>query len=336
VIFGEKGTPVGAVYPPSLTGAPSIDDSYRALTQSLPPRLAELAEALPWRLGLVAKPDGSWGEFVGLHPNRELPLYAAQAREDSTRLSLPEEQLHRFLRAHHMGGFYWLLRDRLRDGQVARSDERLPELAARLGESWRRALLEAAGDPELVELLIEDATDRWRMGTALERRVLAAGGVEPARYAWLVQEKLCWIGAPSRALLLVTGGSDRAGAFMRAHDLFLLSLQVIDDVIDRDEDRALYGGDVPAALRCSPGGLLRVAPKLAGRASAVAAGGGFTWWASWLSAFRDAIASWRLPGDGLADELEGIGIAGEMEEAAVDPDEPDGKGTSPPPAPAHA
>jgi hypothetical protein len=105
--------------------------------------------------------------------------------------------------------------------------------------------------------------------------------------------------------------------FLHAHDLYLIGLQTIDDVIDMDEDRALRGADVPSALRCSAGALVRTAPKLVRRAAATAAAGGFTWFATWLDAFAGAISSWRLAGDALNDELDALGIAGEIEDAIL-------------------
>ena len=147
--------------------------------------------------------------------------------------------------------------------------------------------------------------------------MLAAGSVRAPIYAAIVREKLGWIGAPSQALLQATGDRRRVNAFLHAHDLYLVGLQAIDDVIDMDEDRALRGTDVPSALHCSAGALVRAAPKLVRRAAATAAAGGFTWFATWLDAFADAISSWRLAGDALNDELDSIGIAGEIEDAIV-------------------
>jgi len=299
---------------------PSVEETYAALQAWLPADLRPLAESLPWKLGLARSPDGGWSEFVGLHPNRALPVYAAEVDDGDGAICLPPERLRLFVAAHHLGGFYWLLRDRLRDGQIGAAAERehLPELARAFGQRWREVLARATGDETLVDLLVRGATSRWRRGTELERRAAASGTVHPTQYAAYVRDKLAWIGAPSQGLILACGDAARLGAFLRAHDLFMLALQVIDDVIDRDEDRALRGRDVPTALHCSPGALLRVAPKLAGQAAAVAQAGGFSWFSSWLDAFGDAIVAWRLEGDALADELEAIGIAGEMEEL-VDP-----------------
>jgi hypothetical protein len=303
-----------AAHPPPLPGAPGFDETYRWLVAGLPARLRAPAERLPWKLGLTQSPDGRWSDFVRLHPNRELPLYAAQARGGE--LGMTAVELGHFLRAHHIGAFAWLVRDRLEDGQVAIDDELL-ELVETFEERWRQAIVVGTGDPLLGEALFRRATRRWQRGTRAERSVLAGGSMRAPIYAAIVREKLAWIGAPSQALLQARGDSRRLTLFLHAHDLYLLGLQTLDDVIDRDEDRALRGADVASALRCSPGALVRAAPKLVQRAAATAAAGGFTWFAAWLDAFAAAVSSWRLPGDALNDELDAIGIAGEIEEAIV-------------------
>ena len=291
---------------------PTVDGSYRVLVGALPEALHATAERLPWRLGLTQSPDGGWGDFVGLHPNRDLPIYAAQAADAG--LVPTRSELRRFLRAHHFGGFCWLLRDRIEDGQVD-ADPRLLELAEVFEANWREALAQAMGDGTLAEALCDRAAARWQRGTRAEQRLLASGSVRAPIYASVVREKLSWIGVPSQALLMMHGNARRVTAFLHAHDLFMLGLQAIDDVIDIKQDRALRGCDVPTALGCSPGALIRVAPKLLARASAAAADGGFGWFATWLDAFANATQSWRLAGDPVGDELDAIGVAGEIEEA---------------------
>jgi hypothetical protein len=304
-----------ASHPPELPKAPTIEDTYAALVGSLSADLRALAERLPLRLGLTASPDGSWSDFVGLHPNRALPVYAAQAANGT--LGLAEEDLIRYLRAHHIGGFTWLLRDRLEDGQVVDPEDGLFELAEVFDRRWRDALTAATGDAPLADLMCRRAAARWRRGTGAENRLLGTCAVRAPIYAAIVREKLSWIGVPSQALLLSHGDPRRVARFLHAHDLFMLGLQAVDDVVDANQDRALRGGDVPTALGCSPGALVRVAPKLVQRAAVAAGEGGFTWFANWLEAFADAIVSWRLDGDRVGDELDAIGIAGEIEEAVL-------------------
>jgi hypothetical protein len=312
---GEGRRPPLQIQTQGWAGALSVDDSYRLLTSCLPPRLQAAARGLPHRLGIGREPDSGWEEFVTLHPNRALPLYAAEDPHGGDGLALRPALLRVYEAAHHAGGFFWLLRDRLRDGQVA-GDTLLFELEAAFGERWRCAVTDATGDEELADALIAEVAARWHLGTAQERESLSAGVATPGPYAALVRDKLRWIGLPAQCLLAGgAGGGERARAFQHAHDLFLLALQVIDDVNDREEDRALYGHDVPGALGCEASALLRVAPKIAARAAAVAAGGGFSWFAAWLTTFAQALDAWRLPGDALGDELASIAIAGEMEEA---------------------
>ena len=127
-----------------------------------PRALRALAERLPWRLGLTQSPDGGWSDFVGLHPNRALPVYAAQAPDgDAGRHRRPT--CVRYLRAHHIGGFTWLLRDRLEDGQVASPTDGLFELAEVFEQRWREALARR-----------RPATRRWRSAVPPRRRALAA------------------------------------------------------------------------------------------------------------------------------------------------------------------
>ena len=291
---------------------PTIDGSYRTLVGSVPEALRATAERLPWRLGLTQSPDGGWGDFVGLHPNRELPIYAAQGADGN--LGTTRAELRRYLRAHHYGGFCWLLRDRIEDGQVD-ADRLLMELAEVFEVRWRDSLALAMGDGTLAAALCDRAAGRWQRGIRSEQRMLAAGSVRAPIYASVVREKLSWIGVPSQALLMMHGNARRVTTFLHAHDLFMLGLQAIDDVIDIKQDRALRGCDVPSALGCAPGALIRVAPKLLRRAAVAGTEGGFGWFATWLEAFARATESWRLDGDPMGDELDAIGIAGEIEEA---------------------
>jgi hypothetical protein len=306
--------PPDSAHPPALPGLPTVDGSYRSLLGSLPAELRETASRLPWRLGLTRSPAGGWGDFVGLHPNRELPLYAAE--DGDGELAVPRVELRRFLHAHHLGGFCWLLRDRIEDGQVD-DDPRLRALGAIFEDRWREALAGAMGDGTLAEALCDRAAARWQRGTRAEHRLLAARSMRAPIYASVVKEKLSWIAVPSQALLMKRGTARRVTAFLRAHELFMLGLQAIDDVIDTKQDEVLRGGDVPTALGCSAGALMRVAPKLVQRAAEVATEGRFGWFARWLEAFARAIAGWRLAGDALVDELDAIGIAGEIEEEVL-------------------
>src|SRR6185295_7349878 len=230
--------------------------------------------------------DGTFEDFVTFEPNRNLPDFVTAGPAGSD--AAPEERarLSRFRRAHHVGAFFWLVRDRLADDQTA-PDAALLQLGDLLFQRWALALEEAAGDAALARGVIADATARWRLGTADERRTLSQGqgGTTPAFHAATVARKLDWITAAARTRLLADGEPQRAQQFQRAYQCFLLGLQCIDDVSDDAEDRALRGSGVAAALGCAPGALLRAAPKLVARSVDMANEGGFARLASWLTTF---------------------------------------------------
>src|SRR5262245_3418440 len=175
----RRRTPARAAHPPPLPGVPEFDETYRWLVDGLPARLRHPAERLPWRLGLTQSPDRPWSDFVRLHPNRELPLYAAQAPGGA--LALSTVDLGHFLRAHHLGAFAWLVRDRLADGQVgggsAETGHHLIELAEIFEQRWREEIVDGTGHAVLAETLFRRATLRWQRGTRAEQSVLAAGSM---------------------------------------------------------------------------------------------------------------------------------------------------------------
>lgn len=291
----------------------SIDGTFRELTASLPESVRPVLSGLPHRLGLTSSTEGEFGDFVRLHPNRELPVYAA---EDASSLGggdeLSPDRVASFQRAHHLAAFYWLVRDRLADGQVVANDT-LAQAGELLRQRWVETLAAATEDPGVAHDLIEEVTLHWERGIRGEKEALRRGVTTPGMHGRVVVDKLRWISSASVALLIDRGQQDRAQLFRRAYDLFVLALQCIDDVNDQKEDEALYGSSVPAALGCSSGTLMRAAPKLAARAAAVAAGGGFGRFATWLGVFARALGTWRPEGNPIADELGAIALAGELD-----------------------
>jgi hypothetical protein len=284
-----------------------MNESFRELIDTLPRSARRLARWLPHRLGLTAARDGTFEDFVTFEPNRNLPDFAAPDFPSGD-----AERLRRFRRAHHFGAFYWLVRDRLADDQTA-PDRALLQLGDLMFQRWALALEWAAGDSRLARDVIADATARWHVGTADERRTLQQGAIAPAFHAATVTRKLDWITSAARLSLQAIGQQERARQFQRTYDCFLLGLQCIDDVSDEEEDRALRGCSVPEALGCSPGALLRAAPKLVARAAGLADEGGFGRLGSWLSTFSRAIEPWRMVGDPIADEMEAIALVGQMD-----------------------
>jgi hypothetical protein len=292
----------------------SFDGTFRELTASLPESVRPALSGLPHRLGLTSSAEGQFGDFVTLHPNRELPVYAAEDGLSLDGEEMSPDRVASFQRAHHVAAFYWLVRDRLADGQVT-TDDKLAQACELLRQRWVETLTAATEDPGVAQYLIEEVTLDWERGVRDEKETLRRGVTTPGVHGRMVVDKLRWISSASVALLLDGGQLERAQLFRRAYDLFVLALQCIDDVNDQKEDEALYGSSVPAALGCSSGTLMRAAPKLAARAAAVAAEGGFGRFATWLGVFARALGTWRPEGNPIADELGAIALAGELDGA---------------------
>ena len=64
-----------------------------------------------------------------------LPVYAAEDASGLGGDEMSPERVEAFQRAHHLAAFYWLVRDRLADGQVA-ADDRLAQAADLLHQRW--------------------------------------------------------------------------------------------------------------------------------------------------------------------------------------------------------
>jgi hypothetical protein len=302
---------------PLAVSSASFDRTFRELTSSLPESVRPVLSGLPHRLGLTPEAEGQFGDFVTLHPNRELPVYAAEDGAGICGDEMSPDRVAAFQRAHHLAAFYWLVRDRLADGQVT-ADDRLAQAGELLRERWVETLTAATEDPSVAHYLIEEVTIDWERGVRDEKEALRRGVTTPGMHGRMVLDKLRWISSASVALLIDRGQLERAQLFRRAYDLFVLALQCIDDVNDQKEDEALYGSSVPAALGCSSGTLMRAAPKLAARAAAVAAEGGFGRFATWLGVFARALSTWRPEGNPIADELGAIALAGELDGAGED------------------
>ena len=310
-----RTVPSPGAHPPPLPGAPGFDETYRWLVDGLPARLRQPAERLPWTLGLTQSPDGRWSDFVRLHPNRELPLYAAQAPDGE--LGLTAAQLTHFLRAHHLGAFAWLVRDRIEDGQVE-VDDQLLDLAEAFEQRWREAIIDGTGDGLLADALFRRATARWQRGTRAERK--RAGGRFGAG-ADLRGHRPGEAGLDRRAVAGAVAGDRRP----TARECVLARARSVPGRPPGHRRRDRQGARI---ARCA-------APTFRARCTArrgrwcgrhqsscsgplrAAATGGFTWFATWLDAFAGAISSWRLAGDALNDELDSIGIAGEIEDAIM-------------------
>ncbi|RKH43797.1 hypothetical protein [Corallococcus sicarius] len=254
------------------------DLEYAVTLDALPTDLQPFAKELPFHLGLTAHPEGGWEDYSALAPFQRLPAYAA---ERSGPALAPEFQA-RYLRAHHRGGFFGLLIDRLEDGQVPVRPE-WPRLRQALFDQWLQSLTEATGNEALATQALHAAIEDWIDAVATERALRTRRRLSVAQYARLVSQKVSWLGTSAFCLLLAHGDPARLPVFRRAFDLLLLSSQCLDDALDADEDTRLHGIGFPEALGHPPRGLLRTAPGVARLGATLAREGGFHELGTWLA-----------------------------------------------------
>lgn len=258
----------------------SVEGTWNECCKRLPEKLRPMSVQITRRLGLTLGPDESWTDFVRLEPNRDLPLFAVDAAH---RDGLADAVVARYCEAHHCAGFHGLLIDRLADRQ-AEAPGALAEMLPHTLAWWRAALTSATGDAGVAQAAIDASLRAWRFGVAVERRGLASSSVTPGRYAQIVTTKLRWIGVGTHVMLRSLVGSDRARAFRKVHERFLLGLQCLDDAVDGDEDRETFGCDYASALGVPRGALVLAAWAFTQQAAARARRDRFMRFADWLDA----------------------------------------------------
>lgn len=266
----------------------TVDASYSEWLEaaSTPRELRVIAGELPFRLGLTKTADGRWGDFIRLDPDRDLPLYA-------TRPGMAEASLNLFLRAHHIGGFYGVLRDRLLDGQVEPSAG-LTTIGRALLRAWVDALAAAIGKREVAKAAIVQVLKRARIGAKMERD-MRLGRSHFSRYALSTHLKLDWITLAARMQLDMFGDHAGARAFTRAFHRVLLALQCRDDVDDAVEDRRLHGISMADALGISENVLFRTSVHLFRDAARLARLAGFSELAAWSTAQLASCERFHFP-----------------------------------------
>ena len=255
-----------------------IDQRYRQFVTELSETDARVAEALPYRLGLVEQRDGRFSDYVQLLPLRELPTFAESSMPDA---ALDEAALDRYRLAHYHAGYFGLLIDRLADRQSKEQEALLP-LRQPLLDAWCHSLAAATGNATLAEQAIVAALAAWRRGIGLEREAMTGRRLSVAQYVELVGLKVAWIETASLCRLLRGGEPTRARDFALVVRLLLLSSQCLDDVKDAAEDESLHGLSFPAALNLPSGALVRAAPKLAELGAKLAQEAGFVRLADWM------------------------------------------------------
>ncbi|MBN1206214.1 MAG: class 1 isoprenoid biosynthesis enzyme [Myxococcaceae bacterium] len=277
------------------------DLEYRRTVAEMPVDLRPFAAELPFHLGLTHRPDGGWEEYAALAPFQSLPAYAA---EDTDRPGPPltPESLSRYLRAHCRGGFFGLLIDRLADGQVPERPE-WPRLRQCLAERWEQSLADATGSQALAVQAVRASVQAWAEGLQMERALLSRRRMSMEQYVNIISQKVAWLGASSFCLLLAHGRPERLRTFRLAFDLLLLSSQCLDDAVDHAEDERLQGISFPAALGYPPGGLVRVAPRVARLGAETARAGGFLRLGEWLSERARELDAVGAGGDPVQNEM---------------------------------
>jgi hypothetical protein len=259
-----------------------VEASYARLVARLDGPRRALALELPRRLGVSARAVGGWEDFTALPPMRDLPRFAGCGAVD-------EATIERFTFAHHCAGFYGLLVDRLADGQAPAPDD-LSRLRSFFLAQWEDALGAACGQPARARRTIHRAMVSWRRGLEVERAALRRQRLTPEVYLRCIRRKTRWLGVTACMLVERAAGRRRALQFQRCFDLMLWSLQCLDDEIDRDEDRELFGLSFAHALGYCDGALLRASFHLCSAAAAAAREGRFCALAAWLGARASGLA----------------------------------------------
>lgn len=299
----------------------SIDATYRASLQGVPPRLGLLAATLPHRLGLTLNHEGGFDAFILLDVNRDLVRYAAEDPASPGRSLLSDERLARYRAAHHLAIVVDLLTDRIEDGQASR-DARLSRLRRTLLRRCHAALAEATGDGTLARRAVVDALAQQRRGAGEERAALASRTLTPARYAQAVRQKSRIWGMTARALLEASGAPARARALGDVYDAFLFALQCRDDAEDHEEDLAVRGASFPAALGVPAAALARAAIVVVAAAVPRAEAAGFHELDAFLQRWLAAIAPSGRPVEPAIERAAAI-VAEAWEAQAITPPRPD-------------
>lgn len=280
-----------------------LEAMYDRVLRTLPADVLPMARTLPQRLGLTERAEGGWSEFAQLAPSRDLPWFAAEDRLGDL---VSDFALDRYRFAHCCAGFYFLLIDRLADGQV-RDEEGLAALEPHLLDAWAMALGDATRDGGMTARAIGDARRRWRAGVSAEQQALAAGALDAGRYGSIVRDKLAWIGVAADALL-TQNAPERAAAFRSAQQLLFLGLQLVDDAADADEDQRLRGSSVPGALGVPAPALVLTASAACCEAARAANASGFQRLGHWLDRRVMDLGAVRLRGDSLRNALASVAL----------------------------
>jgi hypothetical protein len=202
------------------------------------------AKVLPYRIGISGRPDGTWSDYVRLEPMYDLPGFLRERCPQD----VSKRTLDLYRRAHHCGGFYGLVVDRIADGQV-RETPSLREERTWLRAAWETHLTHACGARATARHAIEESMIELKAAVELERSFIEEGALDADVYAVAVRSKVAFLWVTT-GVMLRTHGADE-GEVTRAREVFeriMIALQCNDDACDESEDRALRGVSIPEAL----------------------------------------------------------------------------------------
>lgn len=278
----------------------SVDETFEHLVARLPAAVREDAAFLPYRLGLVHRPDGAWSDFTQLPPVHALPAMLGDVVElDPTP----------YVRAHRAAGFYCVALDRVADGQV-QPDEELGALQLGLRELWIASVSDLVGGEPPAAKLVARAEARLRAAIRAERTAFATWCLGPTSYARAVLDKTDWLLLASRLMLESEGADAARAALERGHALSILALQLLDDAMDVAEDRAVRGASIGDLMDFPPNAFVIAARVLTEHAREELASGGLTELAAWHGERVETLRALRLePVSPLLDELGALALS---------------------------
>ncbi len=206
----------------------SIDIIYKELYHQMPVDLKKYADFLPYFLGISDKFDGTWNKFINLDVNQNLPKYILN---NTNKL---------VLHAHHIGGLFGIVLDRLVDEQGIKNQITLGFKYYTLRE-WIKSLNCVIYDRKLIRNTIAKTICIYRKGIQYEKSLIKKRKATFEEYTRMTFWKLYWIEITTRLILIQTKEKSFLESFEISYFLFLCSCQCMDDLSDCEEDKKRFG-----------------------------------------------------------------------------------------------
>lgn len=282
----------------------SIDQSFQHLAAQLPLTPHSLLQ----QLGEGDRQ--SWDELVALEPCRELPSLVAR----DIRPTPPLERIDGFVRAHQLGVFFGFVADRIGDGE-AQPTGALLETRETLGAAWALALGEAMASLTGAQRAVRRARCLFDGAIEAENRCWKPRGLTPDAYARIVCAKLYWAGIATRALI-AHHAPELTHPFSVLFRILLGSLQLCDDAVDGEQDRARRGASAAEVLNVPAPALIVASTILNAQGARVAEQAGLASFSRWFEQRTHEVASLSSQGD-LASRLAGQALVSAFTASAL-------------------